>query len=61
MMHECQIRRKEDEFAWVEQYLYQCKCHMGDRWVTWRPGDPEFVCPTEGNHDTRNNMSAKDE
>lgn len=60
MTHECQIRRKEDEFSWVEQYLYQCKCHMGDRWTTWRPGDPPFVCPMEGIHDTTNNMPPKD-
>lgn len=61
MMHECIIQKKEDEFAWVEQYLVRCKCHMGDRWQTWRPSDPTFVCPEDGNHGTTNNMPAKDE
>lgn len=61
MNHECQIERELDEYSWKEQYLIRCKCHTGDTWYTWRPGDPEFVCPQEGSHGTTNNMSAKDE
>lgn len=61
MLHECIIEKKEDEMAWVEQYRVHCKCHMGDRWLIWRPGDPEFICPAEARHGTTNNMPAKDD
>lgn len=60
MLHECQIQKREDEFAWVEQYLVRCKCHMGERWQVWRPGDPTFICPEEGNRDTTHNMPTED-
>lgn len=60
MLHECQIQRREDEFSWVEQYLVRCKCHSGDRWVTWRPGDPEFICPSEADHGRTHNMPKED-
>lgn len=60
MLHECIMRKKEDEMAWGEQYLVQCKCHMGSTWQTWQPGDPEFICPTEASHGTTNNMSPED-
>lgn len=43
MMHECQIERQKDVFAYREQYLIRCRCHQ-NAWVTWRPGEPEFVC-----------------
>lgn len=59
-MHECQIEREIDQFSGPEQYLIRCKCHMGTVWKIWQPGDPPFVCPEEGNHDTTNNMSSPD-
>lgn len=47
MLHECIIEKQKDVMAYGEQYLVHCQCHMGSEWKTWRPGDPEFVCPTE--------------
>ena len=47
MLHKCIIEKQKDTMAYVEQYLVHCKCHMGNVWQTWRPGDPEFVCPEE--------------
>lgn len=60
MMHECQMQKREDDMAWAEQYVVQCKCHMGNTWKIWRPGDPEFICPEEGNHGTTHNMPTED-
>lgn len=59
MLHECQIEKEFDDFAWVEQYRIRCKCHMV-AWLIWRPGDPTFICPEEGNHGTTHNMPTED-
>lgn len=44
MAHECIIRVDLDQFAYTDQYLVQCRCHM-DSYRTWRPGDRPIVCP----------------
>lgn len=46
MLHECVIEKRKDEFSVKEQYLIRCRCHM-EAFLTWQPGDPEFVCPKE--------------
>lgn len=46
MMHECIIEKQKDVMAYREQYLFRCRCHM-NVWISWRPGDPEFVCPED--------------
>ena len=43
--HECIIKVECDRFAYVEQYLVSCQCHMGSSYKTWRPGDPDVMCP----------------
>lgn len=60
MMHECQIEKEFDDYAWVEQYRIRCKCHSA-AWMIWRPGDPAFVCPTEADHGRTHNMPKEDE
>lgn len=60
MMHECQIKKQVDDFAWTEQYIIWCECHSSSRQI-WRPGDPEFVCPEEVKHERENNLSPTDE
>jgi hypothetical protein len=44
MTHECIVQGERDAFAYVEQYLVRCRCHM-DSWKTWRPGDEPPTCP----------------
>lgn len=46
MKHECIIEKELDPFAYVEQYMIICRCHM-DNWKLWRVGDPPFICPSE--------------
>lgn len=46
-MHECIVRTDLDEFAYTEQYLVQCRCHM-NAYKKWRPGDTPIACPESG-------------
>ena len=48
MMHECIIRSERDVFAYAEQWLVGCRCHMGSTYKTWRPGDAPITCPVSG-------------
>lgn len=47
MAHECIVRVDRDGFAYTEQYLVQCRCHM-DSYKTWRLGDTPIACPVSG-------------
>lgn len=44
-LHACRIEHRVDDLAYTEQYLIRCRCHSSS-WQVWRPGDPEFVCPS---------------
>lgn len=46
-MHSCRFEHRPDDLAapGIEQYLIRCRCHSSS-WAIWRPGDPEFVCPS---------------
>jgi hypothetical protein len=45
LMHECIMEAQRDTFSYVEQYMVHCKCHDGNTWKSWRPGDELGSCP----------------
>lgn len=47
--HLCFIDVGRDMLAYSDnQYLVGCRCHDGNTYQIWQPGDPPFVCRVSG-------------
>jgi len=57
MPHECITEKDLDVFAYTEQYLVRCRCHM-NMWKTWRPGEAPVFCP-DGTDLTKGDVGGK--